>query len=182
MRASLIVAILVGTTLIAPQAAPAAFAPVLVSASTSVLRTGLPNHTLTPGATNPAVSQATIHSTICVSGYTTRIRPPTSYTTPLKRTQLATYGYADRSLTHYEEDHLISLELGGSPRSSANLWPEPHSITLANGTQVGSYAKDGFENFLHRQICAGRVRLATAQHEITTNWVSYWIAAGKPRG
>jgi hypothetical protein len=51
---------------------------------------------LTPGASNPAVTQATIHSTICVSGWTTKVRPPTSCMTPLKRTQLVTYGYHGR--------------------------------------------------------------------------------------
>ena len=38
----------------------------------------------TPGALNPAVRQTTIGRTICKSGYTSRIRPPTSYTDPLK--------------------------------------------------------------------------------------------------
>ncbi|MGO9181241.1 MAG: hypothetical protein ACLQBX_13620 [Candidatus Limnocylindrales bacterium] len=36
--------------------------------ASSVLRTGLPNRTLTPGAFNPAVTQATIRTTICVAG------------------------------------------------------------------------------------------------------------------
>jgi hypothetical protein len=40
----------------------------LVAASTpaaAVLRTGLPNHALTPGAFDPNVTQATIRTTIC---------------------------------------------------------------------------------------------------------------------
>ena len=88
--------------------------PGTVSASTpaaSALRTGLPNRTLTPGVTNPVVTQATIHRTICVSGWTATIRPPSSYTTALKVRQLATYGFTDRRTSNYEEDHLISLEL-----------------------------------------------------------------------
>src|ERR1035437_3182978 len=60
-------------------------AGVSAAAAPGVLRTGLPSHTLTPGALNPAVTQATIGMTICVSGWTTTVRPPTSYTTPLKR-------------------------------------------------------------------------------------------------
>jgi hypothetical protein len=149
--------------------------------ATGVLRTGLPNHILTPGAFNPAVTQATIHTTICVSGWTTKVRPPTSYTTPLKRNQLVAYGYADRTLSHYEEDHLVSLELGGSPRSIKNLWPEPHHVKVG-GLDLGSYTKDGFENYLRRRICAGSMTLAKARAEIETNWVRYWKAAGKPRG
>src|SRR5436305_1090095 len=80
----------------------------------------LPNHRLTPGAVNPSVTQATIGATICRTGYTKTIRPSSSYTTALKRAQLAS-GYAfhgDVNTSDYEEDHLISLELGGSPASA----------------------------------------------------------------
>src|SRR5918995_6895662 len=34
----------------------------------------LPNHTRTPGVTNPDVTQETIHQTICVSGWTATSR------------------------------------------------------------------------------------------------------------
>jgi len=87
----------------------------------------LPNSARTPGAVNPAVSQANIGRTICVSGWTATIRPPSSFTTRLKVAQL-TSGYTykgDTSSRDYEEDHLISLELGGAPSAEANLWPEP---------------------------------------------------------
>ena len=40
------------------------------------------------GALNPAVTQATIRTTICVSGWTATIRPPVSYTAPLKLAQM----------------------------------------------------------------------------------------------
>jgi hypothetical protein len=36
-------------------------------------------------------------------------------------------GYADQNPPHYEDDHLISLELGGAPYSKKNLWPRPWS-------------------------------------------------------
>jgi len=149
--------------------------------ASSVLRTGLPNRTLTPGAFNPAVTQATIQRTICVSGYTATIRPPESYTEPLKRAQIATYGYADQRLSDYEEDHLVSLEIGGSARSPKNLWPEPHHV-LVGGIDLGSYTKDKFENYLHREVCVGAITLARARHEIAANWVAYWKAAGEPKG
>jgi hypothetical protein len=139
-----------------------------------VFASGLPNQVLTPGATNPAVTQATIHQTICVSGWTTTIRPSSTYTNSLKTRQIAAYGFSDRRLSSYEEDHLISLELGGSPRSPLNLWPEPHHILLANGTDVGSYTKDGLENALRRRVCAGTLSLASAQREEALNWVKYW--------
>ena len=152
-----------------------------VTPAAGVLRTGLPNHALTPGVYNPSVTQATIHRTICVSGWTTKVRPPTSYTTPLKRRQLVAYGFVDRNVAHYEEDHLVSLELGGSPRSTKNLFPEPHHVTVG-GLELGSYTKDGFENFLRRKVCAGSMTLARARAEIRTNWVHYWKVAGRPRG
>ncbi len=182
MRAPFAAAFIVAVVLVAPADAPASSSSALVSAATNVLRSGLPNRTLTPGVRNPAVTQATIHRTICVAGWTSRIRPSSSYTTPLKRVQLAQYGYRDRNLRHYEEDHLIALELGGSPRSPRNLWPEPHAIRIAGGINIGSFAKDGFENYLRRAVCAGRLRLIAAQREMARNWVYYWRRAGRPRG
>jgi hypothetical protein len=47
--------------------------------------------------TNPDVTQDTIDSTICVSGWTSTVRPPSSYTTALKIQQIAEYGYTNTS-------------------------------------------------------------------------------------
>ena len=165
--------------------APATAQPIRTEPWGPFRRTGInnrpePDPALTPGATNPAVTQATIGRTICVSGYTTRIRPPESYTEVLKSEQIRQYGYSDRRLSDYEEDHLIPLELGGSPSSAKNLWPEPHDARLPDGTQAGSYAKDGFENELHARVCDGSISLAAAQREFATDWVRYWLAAGQP--
>jgi hypothetical protein len=49
----------------------------------------LPTHT--PGARYYKVTQATIGKTVCVKGWTATIRPPASYTSALKRTQLAAW-------------------------------------------------------------------------------------------
>jgi hypothetical protein len=135
---------------------------------------GLPDLSCTPGAADPRVSQSNIETTICVSGYTDTVRPPTSYTNNLKVKSIQSYGYSDTNMSDYEEDHLIPLEVGGSPTSVSNLWAEPH---YGNFTFI---MKDGFENYLHRQVCGGQMTLALAQMEISTNWVQYWIAAGKP--
>lgn len=126
----------------------------------------LPDPKLTPGALNPAVRQSTIHSTICVSGYTSTIRPSSSYTTALKIRQLdASYNFhGDTNTGDYEEDHLISLELGGSANSANNLWPEPYNA------RAGARVKDQLENKLHDLICAGVISLRTAQHAIADNW------------
>jgi len=53
----------------------------------------LPISNVTPGAINPAVTQANIAFTICTSGYTKTIRPTSSYTTDLKIKQLAGWSY-----------------------------------------------------------------------------------------
>jgi hypothetical protein len=135
---------------------------------------GLPDPACTAGATNPDVTQANIDSTICVSGYTATIRPPASYTNPLKVQSVHDYGYNDTNVSDYEEDHLIPLEVGGDPTSALNLWAQPRYGTYA------AQEKDAFENYLHAQVCDGSMTLAEAQHEIATDWVRYWVAAGQP--
>lgn len=127
-----------------------------------------PNARMTPGAINPAVTQANIHSTICVKGYTRAIRPDERYTERLKRRQIAAYGYSDRRLRDFEEDHLVSLELGGAPTDHRNLWPQPHHV--AGGW--GSYAKDRLENRLNHLVCRGRLPLAEAQSLIAHDWIA----------
>jgi hypothetical protein len=127
----------------------------------------LPNPAWQPGAIDPSVTQDNIQSTICVSGYTSTIRPPASYTDKLKKEQIQQYGYSDTKLADYEEDHLISLELGGNPTDPKNLWPEPRDTTPYN-----SHVKDTLENTLHKLVCEGKVPLATAQQAIATDWVA----------
>jgi len=59
-----------------------------------------------------------------VQGWTATIRPPRSYTDKVKRQQLKAVRFMDKNPAHYEEDHFISLEPGGNPRDTKNLWPE----------------------------------------------------------
>ena len=140
-----------------------------VSSGALAVRSGsLPDPAMTPGAVNPAVTQKTIGETICVRGWTRTVRPPEDYTYDLKRRQIRAYGYADRRLRDYEEDHLVSLELRGSPDDSRNLGPEPHHT--ADGW--GSYRKDELENALKRLVCSGRVSLTDAQRAIATDWIA----------
>lgn len=108
---------------------------------------------LTPGVLNPDVTQATIADTICARGWTRTIRPPSEYTSELKRRQMAQYGVGG-SPSGYQEDHLMSLELGGHPTDPRNLWPEP----LARAVEV-----DRIENELNDKVCAGELTLAEAQ-------------------
>jgi hypothetical protein len=109
--------------------------------------------TLTPGALNPDVTQATIAATVCKSGWTRTVRPPTDYTNGLKEEQMKAYGRAG-AVADYQEDHLISLELGGDPTDPRNLWPEPYP----RAADV-----DHEENRLNAAVCSGDLTLAEAQ-------------------
>jgi hypothetical protein len=108
-----------------------------------------------PGVLNPDVTQANINSTICLHGWTKTIRPPTSYTNALKKRQMREYGVGG-SLSDYQEDHLISLELGGHPTDPRNLWPEPYP----RASDV-----DSIENDLNAKVCAGELSLDDAQRK-----------------
>jgi hypothetical protein len=132
----------------------------------------LPDPYCTPGSYNPSVTQSTINSTICVSGWTATVRPPTSYTNPLKAQGIIDYGYSDTSMSDYEEDHLVPLELGGAPRDPGNLWPEPHSGTTNSST------KDGVETKLKNAVCSGRITLSAARSAIRNNWTTALAVTG----
>ena len=99
----------------------------ILATPAALAQSALPDPTRTPGALNPEVTQATIGATICVKGWTRTVRPPQQYTSALKRQQIREFGYADRHLGAYEEDHLVPLGLGGAPYDPRNLWPEPRA-------------------------------------------------------
>lgn len=122
------------------------------------------------GVTNPAVTQANIQTTICTTGYTATIRPTATYTTSLKQMQMSQFNFIG-STADYEEDHFISLELGGNPTDPKNLWPEKYP-TARN--------KDQVEDFLHTEVCNGSITLAEAQKAITTDWYAIY-QAGKAK-
>ena len=107
----------------------------------------------TPGVINPEVTQANIGETICMEGWTRTIRPPTSYTSELKIRQMREYRVGGLP-SDYQEDHLISLELGGHPTDPRNLWPEP----AERARDV-----DEIENELNAKVCSGELTLATGK-------------------
>jgi hypothetical protein len=110
---------------------------------------------------DPAVTQANVHQTICVSGYTATVRNvPQSEKDEVYRE----YGITSHAPGEYEVDHLISLELGGS-NDIKNLWPEPYA------GPDNARTKDGMENRVHDDVCAGRITLAQGQDEIAHWWM-----------
>jgi hypothetical protein len=136
-----------------------------------------PDPVRTPGAANPQVTQRNIQDNICNPQWSTKlIRPPSEYTSKLKRKQLREYGDTvhqtraqlinpntgkvdtTRCVTHsgnmacYEEDHLIPLEDGGNPTDPSNLWPEAYNTTVG-GVIMGAHQKDVVEGFIHDEIC-----------------------------
>jgi hypothetical protein len=129
-----------------------------------------PDPSCSPGALNHAVTQATIGSTICMSGYSASVRPPERITAKEKLASMAAYGDGG-SPSDVEYDHLVSLELGGAANDPRNLWPEPGS---------SPNPKDSVENALHRLVCSGQMPLAQAQKIIASGWVTYYRSHEQP--
>lgn len=123
-----------------------------------------PSRDLTPGAIDRSITEDNIQSTICVPGYTKRVRPPERITNRLKRQIMAAYGRSG-DLRDYELDHFIPLELGGCADCVTNLWPEAYNPA------PGAKQKDRVENALHRQVCSGEITLKEAQDAIRNDWV-----------
>ncbi|HEX4113615.1 MAG TPA: hypothetical protein VH020_13865 [Stellaceae bacterium] len=115
----------------------------------------LPDPALTPGA---VATRDVVR--ICAPGYARAARHTSE---ALKVAIYAAYKMAPQT-GHYVIDHLIPLELGGAD-VAANLWPENEQTHGGNARD-----KDRLENFLHREVCAGRISLRQAQGEIAGNW------------
>lgn len=137
----------------------------------------LPDQNCTPGALNPKVTEATLDTTICRTGYTKSIRPPQSITREEKALNAESYGYSG-SLRDAEYDHLVPLELGGDPNSALNLWVEPPSPGHRPGSGVNN-KKDGVESKAKTLVCDGQVPLADMQLAIATNWTTALQSVGQ---
>jgi hypothetical protein len=119
-----------------------------------------PDPALTPGDVIAGVTAADV----CTPYYTKRVRSVSQS----ERDQVyANYKTANVPKQH-ELDHFISLELGGS-NSPSNLWPEPYE------PRPGAHEKDRVENYLHRQVCSGKITLEEAQKEIATDWYAIYL-------
>jgi hypothetical protein len=120
----------------------------------------LPDAACTPGAIFPDASS----EQICKPGYSSSVRNVPAEVT---REVYASYGVVERSPGHYEVDHLVPLEIGGS-NDIANLWPQ------AAEPPPGFHEKDRVENYLHDPVCAGHMQLIDAQRMAATDWVAVY--------
>lgn len=123
-------------------------------------RDGRPDGACTPGAIFPDATS----DQVCRSGYSSSVR---NVPAELSRQVYAAYGVLERTTGEHEVDHLVPLEIGGS-NDIANLWPQ------AAAPPPGFHEKDRVENYLHDQVCAGRMALLDAQRAIATDWVAVY--------
>lgn len=116
-----------------------------------------PLFSLTPGAI-----RIVTRDEICSAGATEPAVVPAS----LKQRVFEEYGMPRANADAFEVDYLITPELGGA-EDIRNLWPQPYKATLWN-----AHVKDALEDRLHEMVCSGEIDLATAQHDIATDWIS----------
>lgn len=117
----------------------------------------VPNSSLTPGATILAS-----RNQVC-SGSTPNNR---AVPAPLQRKVFEEYGIPGAKSVAYEVDYLITPALGGAD-DIHNLWPQSYSQTVWNAR-----VKDALEDRLHDLVCRGQIDLATAQRDISENWIA----------
>ncbi len=179
-----------------PVIAPAA-APIAPPAAARVGPPSIyPDLSRTPGAANPDIRQDNIGDNICSKNWNTGlVRPPSSYTTNLKKKQIKNWNLTGTAAS-YEEDHLVSLEDGGHPKDERNLWPELWNFKV--GTKdLGAHTKDRVEGYIHDEICfnipnhrvnskkykaTASVTLARGQEILANDWYACYMnmVAGQP--
>jgi anti-sigma factor RsiW len=117
----------------------------------------LPRSTLTPGSTR-AVQVADLCSNQDLDN-----DPPVNPS--LEQAVFNEYGVPALSKKNYALDYLITPALGGADNIQ-NLWPQPYSSTW------NARVKDQLEDHLHELVCQGKVKLATAQNDIASDWIA----------
>lgn len=118
-----------------------------------------PKTNLTPGAVRPVSREE-------VCGQSRVSEGPRIVPASVTRRVLEEYGIPDAAPGNFEVDYLITPELGGSD-NIRNLWPEPYAEIMWNAR-----VKDELENRLHDMVCDGTLELTTAQHDISSDWIS----------
>jgi hypothetical protein len=127
----------------------------------------LPDSRCTPGAIDPAVTQANLTSTICKPDWRKKAYPPVTVDDRMRTNSARSYGLPPDYEGEY--DHLVSRMLGGSSEDPRNRWPQP---------EAKPNPKDRVEIALHEGVCKGMIPLATAQRALAASWVTAADAAG----
>jgi hypothetical protein len=117
-----------------------------------------PKTSLTPGTVLPATT-----AQLCAAP---REKLTPAVPASLRRKVFAVYGVSDSAADAYEVDYLITPQLGGGT-DIRNLWPEPYFDTVWN-----AHVKDQLEDRLYQMVCHGDVDLATAQRDISNDWIA----------
>lgn len=125
----------------------------------------------TPGAVHPDYTEADIDKTIRVPGWTATVRPPTSYTTPLKLQMMREYGYPpDTDPATLELDHKVPLCCLGHPTSPLNLYPQPREGAW------GARVKDLCEVAAQHAVLNGHMSLSDVQKGFCEDWTKLHAA------
>ncbi len=127
----------------------------------------LPDPRCTPGAIDPAVTQANLTTTICKAGWRDNAYPAVAVDNQMRTESARSYGLPSDYEGEY--DHLVSRMLGGSSEDARNRWPQP---------EAKPNPKDRIEIALHESVCASMITLATAQQALATDWVTAADASG----
>lgn len=125
--------------------------------SFQVVPVSFPEPSLTPGVAIAVNPQQICHST----GPKNRMVPAA-----LQRRVFEEYGIAGAEPRAYEVDYLITPALGGAD-DIRNLWPQSYSSAVWNAR-----VKDALEDRLHDMVCQGQLDLATAQQDISSDWIA----------
>ena len=126
----------------------------------SVAGQPMPDERCTPGSTNAAVAQGTIHETICKSGWTATVRPPVGVTDAIKAHSARAYSIPVGSVGE------LALSPSEASQIVRNLWPENW-----DGPE-GAHVKDVLEEKALSMVCNGTIPLKDAQQAIVTDWVA----------
>jgi hypothetical protein len=138
----------------------------------------------TSGAIDPRVTQATIQQTICTSEFTDIVGLSIAYADPIKA-RLLSSGHLPGTAQNYELDHLVPLNLGGSPTSRRNLWLQPYGDAAHplkdtdkwpddGSVAAGARQKNSVETLLNKEVCEGKLTLKEAQEQIRTDWFALY--------
>jgi len=122
-----------------------------------IVPVSFPEPSLTPGV---AVIES--RDQVC------RSMPPKNRIVPasLQRKVFEEYGISGAEPRAYEVDYLITPALGGTD-DIRNLWPQSYSSAVWNAR-----VKDALEDRLHDLVCERQLDLATAQRDISSDWIA----------